>query len=348
MDTNILIVGAGVSGLSLAYFLEKEGISDIVIIDKKQQIGVPVKDTGLVSDALLYLIPYARKCVLTTFKKAILCYNRDYFDITTLKRNMLLLDRELLDKLIYNNLEHTQVILNTSLIKIERSYNTAITTKGKIRYNIIIDASGPFGVVRKFYNLPNSGFVVGMECGLETSKVNKKIQIFLDKKYSSKYFGWVLQYSNKVKVGLIDKDLKYERFLKFIRNLGYSKYKWFYADIIKNYPERKIVSNNMLCIGESSGYLKQFSLGGIVFGVLQAKIASQVITQFLEKNIDLEVYEHIVKKLFWKGNLVSNLIRNLLKSKCIFKLVKLSKINKISKYLDLDTYLPMDLRKVTF
>ena len=47
-DYDVVIVGAGTAGLSAGVELEKSGIS-YIILDKKQEIGMPVRSTGAVS-----------------------------------------------------------------------------------------------------------------------------------------------------------------------------------------------------------------------------------------------------------------------------------------------------------
>ena len=338
-----MIVGAGVAGLSLAYFLEKEGIDNIIVIDRKGKIGTPVKDTGLVSDAILSLLPFEKKSVITTFRRATLHNLTDSIELLTIKRKMLLVDRELFDKLIFQKLKSSKVFLKRSLLKVTPTKNLAITNKEKIKYKVIVDASGPFSVVRRFYNLPNSSFVIGMEGEKEFEGKSNEINIYIDKTTSNSYFGWILKYNSRIKVGLIDDSLKYSKFERFAKSKGIWNFEHFYADVIKNKPEKEIVKENLLCVGESSGYLKQFSLGGIVFGVIQAKIASQIIKEHLDEKTPLKAYEVLAKKIFWKGNLFSNLVRLLLKKREIFKLIKMLRLNKLTYYLDLDTYLPENL-----
>ena len=47
-DYDAIIIGAGTAGLSAGAVLEKNG-KNYIILDKKKEIGVPVRSTGAVS-----------------------------------------------------------------------------------------------------------------------------------------------------------------------------------------------------------------------------------------------------------------------------------------------------------
>lgn len=337
LDTDVLIVGAGIAGLSLSYFLSKKDVN-IIIIDKKEKIGYPIRDTGLVSNKIFNLLPVSKNIILKKYKKAIF-YNRgSSFEVIARNSYMVLLNRPMLDIQIYEKIKEKINVLLKEELKYIKNRKIAVTNNRRINYKVIVDATGPFGLVRKLYGLKNiKNFVIGMEIHTKDIKEND-IKIFLDKKFSKEYFGWVVGYDEYSLVGIIDKNLNINRFLFFIKRFGIKKYDYFYSDIIKNKPEKILSKDNMISVGESTGYLKQFSLGGIIYSIIQAKIASEIIYKYLTYNVSLKLYDKIIYYLFHRYLVWANFIRILLKNKIIFEILKTIKANKIVSNMDLDFY----------
>jgi len=340
LDADVLIVGAGIAGLSLGYFLIKNNLENVVIIDRKDEIGYPIKDTGLVSDRIFSLLPLSRKIVLDTYKTAIFTIGKRSFEVTAKKGKMVLLDRPKVDLELYDKIkDKIDVYLCTNLKSVSKNRYIAYTNRFKIKYKIIVDATGPFGFVRELYGLPNNKrFVIGMEA--YTNSIGHRIELFLDKSISKNYFGWIIEHKEGTKVGVMDYKLTLHRFKRFLTKLGVKNYYYFYADIIKGIPEKILAYKNLITVGEATGYLKQFSLGGIIFSILHSKLAASIIKLHLESRIPLETYNVVMRKIFYKYLTYANLIRLLLKRKEVFQIVRLFRINKIASYLDLDLYTP--------
>jgi len=335
-DADVLIVGSGISGLFLANFLGKLNV-DFILIDSLKDPINRIRDTGLVSENFINLFPKAKDFVIKSYRSANFYFGKDSFEVFARRGSYYLLDRVSLNKYLLKSAEkHGEVSFGEKLEKIN---DCAVTNQRKIRYKVIVDATGPYSYVRRLYGLEiNKDFVIGIEIHTEDLLADG-IHIFLDKKYSKEYFLWIIGLDNYSKVGIIDKDLNMKKFLKIINGFGVYEYSLVYSHVIKRKEEKVLAYKNFISVGESMGYLKRFSLGGILVSYIQAYFASLIIKGYLEKGIPLERYNEIVKDYFYVRGF-SDFIRKIMKKKAIFKILKVLKANKIVGYFDLDFYVP--------
>jgi len=335
-DTDILIVGGGISGFFLANFLSKLKI-DFILIDSLKDPVNKIRDTGLVSENFVNLFPKAKDFAIKSYRSANFYLEKDSFEVFARRGNYYLLDRVALNNYLLKSAErHGEISFGERL---ERINDYAITNHRKIRYKVIVDATGPYSYVRKLYGLEsNKDFVIGIEIHTEDLLADG-IHIFLDKKYSKEHFLWIVGVDGYSKVGIMDKDLDMKKFLRIIRGFEIYDYNFIYSHVIKRKEERLLAYKNFISVGESTGYLKKFSLGGILISYVQSYFASLVIKGYLEKGIPLEKYNKIIRDYFYVRNF-PDLVRRVIKKKAIFKILKALKANKIASYLDLDFYVP--------
>jgi len=335
-DTDVLIVGSGVSGLFLANFLSKLNI-DFILIDSLKDPINKIRDTGLVSENFVNLFPKAKDFAIKTYRSANFYFGKDFFEVFARRGNYYLLDRVALNRYLLESVEKRGEISFGE--RLERINGYAITNHRKIKYKVIVDATGPYSYVRKLYGLEsNNDFVIGVEIHTEDLLADG-IHIFLDKKYSKEHFLWIVGLDGYSKVGIMDKSLNMKKFLKIINSFGIYDYSLSYSHVIKRGEERILAYKNFISVGESTGYLKKFSLGGILVSYIQAYFASLVIKGFLEKGVPLEKYSEIVRDYFYIRSF-PDFVRRIIKKKAIFKILKVLNANKIVSYFDLDFYVP--------
>ncbi|RIB35619.1 MAG: hypothetical protein BXU00_00765 [Candidatus Nanoclepta minutus] len=335
-DVDVLIVGSGVSGLFLSNFLSKLNV-DFILIDSLKDPINRIRDTGLVSENFVNLFPKAKDFAIKSYRSANFYLGKDSFEVFARRGNYYLLDRVALNKHLLESAEkYGEVSFGERL---ERINGYAITNYRKIRYKVIVDATGPYSYVRKLYDLEsNKDFVIGIEIHTEDLLADG-IHIFLDKKYSKEHFLWIVGLDGYSKVGIMDKGLNMRKFLKIIRDFGIYDYSLIYSHVIKRREEKVLAYKNFISVGESTGYLKKFSLGGILVSYIQAYFASLVIKGYLEKGIPLERYNKIIKDYFYVRSF-PDFVRKAMKKKAIFNILKVLNANKIVSYFDLDFYIP--------
>lgn len=318
MANKIVVIGAGIAGLSFQYFLAKNGI-DCILIDMKKEIGKPIKDSGLISNKIFELIPLDKEMLVEeSFRYADFIFGNSKFRIFSKKSEMNIVKRDLVDKQI---LELTQtlikpkIFLNTIAISFKNNY--VITNKGKFEYDLLIGADGTFSIVSKWFKMnENVSFFISEEAIVETKNENKSIELYFGKEYSKTHFLWKIYYDKRMKIGYIDKHIN-KNFNK--RITGQLIYK--YADLIK-IGKTSLQKGNVLLIGEASGIVKPFSLGGITYSVITSKIASEVIS----KELDLKEYKILTEKFFKIPLFIGKTAKKLIKLNKIIKLFSIYKL----------------------
>lgn len=319
LANKIVVIGAGISGLSFQYFLAKNGI-DCILIDSKKEIGKPIKDSGLISNKIFELIPLDKeKLIEESFRYADFIFENNKFRIFSKKSEMNVVKRGLLDKQILEltqTLTKPKIFLNTKAIGFKNNY--VITKKGKFKYDLLIGADGTFSIVSKWFKMDeNVSFFISEEAIVKTKNENKSIELYFGKEYSKTYFLWKICYDKKMKIGYIDKHIN-KNFNKIIKSQPVYKY----SDLIK-IGKTSLQKENILLIGEATGIIKPFSLGGITYSVITSKIASDVIS----KGLNLKAYKILTEKFFKIPLFIGKAAKKLIK---LNKIIKLFGIHKLA------------------
>ena len=318
----VAIIGAGISGLTLQYFLLKRGI-EATIIDQKKEIGYPIKDTGLVSNILFKFFRQAKEIVEESFNKASIFLNKTKIIFSSRKSKMYLIKRAELDKLIFSlssTLSKPKIFLKERVIGIKDRH--IITQKRKVDYDILVGADGTFSKVANTFKMnKKTKFIFGEEAifKLKNKKESKRIEVFFSPKYSNEYFLWKIFYNNKLKIGYLDTK-RNGYFWKIVRtikgNILYS-----YSDFIK-IGECDVQKENVLLVGEAASLLKPFTLGGINYGIISSYLASIVIKKVID-NLSLNYlkeYKSLINDIFSKSMLMGKVVHH------TFKKIKNSRI----------------------
>jgi flavin-dependent dehydrogenase len=178
------------------------------------------------------------------------------------------------------------------------------------------------------------------------------VYVFLDRRYSERFFTWIIPMGkDRVRVGLIDKGNCYTKLMKFITEHEIAKEILRDATITEfstgslpiGYLDRAF-KDNVLLVGDAACHVKPLSGGGLYFGAIGGKIAGEIISKYLNGEIDsLTLYNKKWKDAF--GNEIKNGLRVrkfLLKlgedtlDELIGKLAKSDLIDYINKHGDMD------------
>ncbi len=144
-DYDVIIIGAGTAGLSAGAELEKNGIS-YIILDKKQEIGIPVRSTGAVSLEWVKRIgmPTSGKIVSAEIKNmSFRTESGKRIDLNFEKTVGLVYDFTLYEKFLAQEFagKPLNIRMNTRVNSVDG--NTVQTDKGSYRGKYIIFAAGP-------------------------------------------------------------------------------------------------------------------------------------------------------------------------------------------------------------
>lgn len=330
----IIIIGAGISGLSLSYFLSSFGIKNLVI-EMKKDVGIKNRSTCLVSSKIFRLLKFLdRNIILKNYRVANFWYeNKKIFSVKS-KKEMFLLDYLQLEKEIFNNIDKTfsNFLFEEKVLDVNFDKNILITNKRKIKFEYIIDATGTFSFLANKFNLFKFKKIFNsFEILAIPKKKFENINIFFDKKISKTKFGWYIDLNGKSLIGLIDQKLNFQKFSNFIKKFEIVKTYYSYSHPILYCELKKLRLKNSLIIGEAAGLIKPFSLGGITYGIISSYIAAKTI-----KNNEIEKYEDKIRKIFLKSIILGKFIDKILKYKVFLQTIYFFKLNNLFNFLDPD------------
>lgn len=347
MKADVLIVGGGPIGTYLASILSKKGLK-IAIIDKKSNIGKEAC-SGLISTKLKKYVPIKEEFLENKIKGAIF-YTPNYkLELKKNRTQAYVINRPKFDKYLLKQAKNNgvKIFLKTSFHDFKLSEEGIIikTNKGNFDSKLLIGADGALSLVRRNSKLKgNLKIINGILAYYPEKNYSDLVELFFGKKIAPNFFAWKIPRGKTTEYGLATNKNHIEYFKRFLKSQGL-KFGKFHTHPIC-YGEQNSVSNRMLLIGDAAAQVKPFSGGGIIYGLISAKIASNAIIkafnkenfteEFLRKNYDL-IWK---KKLLDKINLGIN-IRNLLNQLNDRELTELFKTLKeeqqaIKKFADMD------------
>jgi len=331
----IVIIGSGISGLSLSYFLSNNGIKNIVI-DFRDDIGKFPRSTTLISGKVFKFFDFIKsEDAIKSFDVANFWYDNEKIFTVKSKNKMYIFDYKKLERKIFQNIDKnfSNFLFSEKVIDINLSKNIVFTNKRKLKFEILVDASGTYSFLANKFNLFefkkifNSFEIFGI-----FKKRLEDVNLFFDRKFSKEKFGWYIDLNNaRALVGLIDTKLNIDKFKEFIKKFGMNKIFYEYSHPILFGKLKKYSLKNSLIVGEAAGLVKPFSLGGITYGMISSYLAYKSII-----NNDLESYDKRIKRVFKKSLFVGEVVNKIVRKKFFAKIIRYFGVNKIFKNLDPD------------
>jgi len=332
---DVIIVGAGIAGSVLGDILIKEGL-DVLIIEKNENIKI---DSGIVA---------ARNIDKVILKKHIKKYVRGMSFISPSGITVSLrckspfaciLKRRFFGRYVRNKVKSHIVFENVIDVKWKNFFVEVITDNNIYYSKIVIGCDGACSIVRKKMSLydnsiTNPNIVFG---ALSFDKIKSgDIKIYFNKEFSTDFFSWSIPSNNEY--GLISNNNPYRYMEFFSKKIGFSLENSVYYPIavgsISSFTDRALL------VGESAGYTKPITGGGIDFAITSAKLSSTVIMDAIKfKKYDkkhLSRYNYLCRGCFGKEI-----------EKQLFLRKIYSKINN-TQIDELFTIIKKDVEKISF
>lgn len=292
-NKQILIAGAGPSGLSAAIFLKATGHHSTVI-DKKSAISPHSKALAINPRSLDILAPYGisqklikagHQLIALNIRKS----NKLIFQTSLSKLNsnypyLLILPQKTSEEILYDHALNIKIPIHnqTELEKISRSKQQyKITTRNnsfdREPYDMIIGADGAKSNVRKEANIALSGFsyndtwfLKDLELDIDFEPDNGHIQLFED--------GAMLLIRIKDKIWRIAGSFK-NLIERLPQNASVGKIIWESEFKIHHKLADKLSKDNIAIIGDAAHLHSPVGARGMNLGIEDAHILSRLINQ---------------------------------------------------------------------
>lgn len=315
-DCDVLIVGAGPVGSTIAYQLGKNGL-DVVIVEKKKQIGYPLQCAGILSKHIFSFNDLPDEIILNKVKGAFLHTQNHILNVEKESEVAYVIDRIAYDEFLLNRaVENGVKLINQKAIDFDVENGIVyLSDNKKIQAKIIIGCDGYNSVLSQKMGNEQLMFNASQmlvridEVSVETFRDSKKnINDYVDTYIMEEIlpgFIWNIPVGNDhYRVGLFSQHShkKQDEILTDFLNNHFEyeiieKYKGF----IPIFNEKNIiVRKRAILIGDAAAQVKPTSGGGLLLGFDGCNIASRYVLEAIEsEDIDiLKCYEKQFNKKY--------------------------------------------------
>jgi len=292
---DVVIAGGSVAGLFCAREIAKQGHS-VLVIEEDYEIGTPEHCGGLVSISgleQLGVVPHRKTFDHLIETAEIFAPGGKSFSINSSKQKVAEIDRRELDKQIAYQAQKNGAEIKVRTSFKEKTEDGVITSDGKIKCKIIVDARGVSSLIHK----DRTGILASAQYEVYADWIKKgKVEVYLDQVKYPGFFSWSIPLGDGFgKVGVAGKGINAAEALEeFLLQKGkYSTIRKIFAPIWVKGPIEKFVTDNVVTVGDAAGQSKPTTAGGIFSCGMGGIFAGRAISKFLDsgKKSDLNEYK---------------------------------------------------------
>ncbi len=292
---DVVIAGGSVAGLFCAREIAKQGHS-VLVIEEDYEIGTPEHCGGLVSISgleQLGVVPHRKTFDHLIETAEIFAPGGKSFSINSSKQKVAEIDRRELDKQIAYQAQKNGAEIKVRTSFKEKTEDGVITSDGKIKCKIIVDARGVSSLIHK----DRTGILASAQYEVYADWIKKgKVEVYLDQVKYPGFFSWIIPLGDGFgKVGVAGKGINAAEALEeFLLQKGkYSTIRKIFAPIWVKGPIEKFVTDNVVTVGDAAGQSKPTTAGGIFSCGMGGIFAGRAISKFLDsgKKSDLNEYK---------------------------------------------------------
>jgi len=309
--SDAIVIGGGPCGSFTALNLARLGVN-VKVFEEHGEIGVPSHCAGHLSITglkLLGLYPLPSRIVENTFYGAIFHSPKGKeFSVRLSSPVTCVVNRVLFDKHVAEMVEDAgaHYSLNSiveSLITENDFVKGVIVRRGNIeeRFSakVVVDAGGVSSRILRQAGLSASDpktFVNAVQAEVENVKnLNPDmVEVFLGKDYAPGLYAWLVpKHDGKANVGLATNTGNPKKLLqKLMYNHPIASKKLHAAKLSRisfhpiplGGPIPKTYSNGFLAVGDAASQVKPTTGGGVIFGMMCARVAAEVAYEALHKD----------------------------------------------------------------
>lgn len=361
---DVAVVGAGPVGSTFARYMAEKGFK-VAILEKKKEVGVPLQCAGLLGKKIKKVNILPEEFIINPIHGAFLHSPADTeLSVSKKKPEAYVLDRVGYDKFLAELAVDSgaELLLNHAVTKVDSS-NGNIHFKSsqniKMSADVIVGADGHSSVISRSFNPPAESFQAAqylVDVGEKRFKTDF-VHLYVDSKVSPGFL-WLIPLSEtKARVGLFA-DANYPQLTQFLNELikkrselgGATILKKYYGVIPKQDPQKNLLNDRVIILGDAASQVKPTTGGGLIMGFICAEIASQITSQALEaEDINMlqnypKLYDDKFKKELKVQLMVHKVFKSLTDSDLEYMFRKLKEEGAediISQYGDMDNQSPL-------
>ncbi|BDZ70565.1 geranylgeranyl reductase family protein [Methanobacterium petrolearium] len=361
---DIAVVGAGPVGSTFARYMAEKGFK-VAILEKKKEVGVPLQCAGLLGKKIKKVNNLPDEFIINSVHGAFLHSPADTVLSVNKKRpEAYVLDRVEYDKFLAELAVNSgaDIFLNHGVEKVDSSNGDIHFKKSqntKMSADVIVGADGHSSVISRSFNPPVKSFQAAqylVDVGERRFKEDF-VHLYADSKVSPGFLWTIPLSENTARVGLFA-DANYPQLTQFLDELikkrpelaGTTILKKFYGVIPKHDPQKKLVNDRVILLGDAASQIKPTTGGGLIMGFVCARMASRIVSQALDaEDINLlqnypKTYDDKFKNELKVQLMVHKVFKSLNDSDLEYMFRKLKEEGAediISQYGDMDNQSPL-------
>ncbi|MBI4813720.1 MAG: NAD(P)/FAD-dependent oxidoreductase [Methanobacterium sp.] len=361
---DVAVVGGGPVGSTFARHMAEKGF-EVAILEKKKEIGVPLQCAGLLGKKIKKVNILPDEFIINPVHGAILhSPENTVLSVSKEKPEAYVLDRVGYDKFLAELATDSgvDIFLNDRVEKVDSVsgvINLKNNSNAKISADVVVGADGHSSIVSGAVNPPAESFQAAQYLIDVGEKRFRKdyVHLYVDSRVSPGFL-WVIPLSETTaRVGLFA-DASYQQLNVILKELltkrselkGATILKKYYGAIPKHDPQKQLVKDRILLVGDAASQVKPTTGGGLIMGFACAEIASRAASNALEnENMELLMnyskdYREQFKKELKVQLMVHKIFKSLSNSDLEYMFGKLKQEGAediISQYGDMDSQSPL-------
>lgn len=353
---DVAVVGAGPIGSTFARYVADDGF-DVVILEKKREIGIPLQCAGLLGKKIMEVNSLPEEYILNKVYGAYL--HSPTNTVMRVGKNEVqayVIDRVGYDKYLAEKAidSGAELILNHKVIN-STPDGCVRTKETEIKADVVVGSDGHSSLISNNFNDPPRSFNAAqylIDMGGDVFDT-ENVHLHVDDSISPGFL-WTIPISrSQARVGLFA-NMEYSKLNMKLKNFIKTEDLFKNATVLKKYqgfipiydPKKKILNGRTILLGDAASQVKPTTGGGLLIGFECAKIAAKCVANSLEMDDPsyLREYENQTKKRYKNELRVQIEVQKIFESmnnedldQMFLKLKQGNAEELISKYGDMDT-----------
>lgn len=301
MNNDVLVVGAGPVGCIAAGHIARQGHS-VLILEDHHAIGRPMQCGGLVSPRLREMVEFEIDVLNAVSGAHVHAPSGEVLTLSAQEGRAIVIDRTRFDEdaAAWAVEQGAEIRLGSRVTRVQvgESGVTAHTARGtSFHSHLIIGADGPASITAHAASLPPiREFVSGFEIEAINRTVDPTmVEVYTGKRMGEGFFSWVIPSGGeRVRIGtgvhrsnrtamdtlhyLMNHSIHAKRFSR-VQPIS------LHGGTIPIGIRDRLHADRMMVIGDAAGLSKPVSGGGVITGIISARIASEVAGECLTNGI---------------------------------------------------------------
>ena len=310
-DYDVMVVGAGPVGSTIAYYLSRNGLN-VAISEKKSEVGYPLQCAGILSKHIFEKNELPDEVIINTVHGAFLHTQNHILNVETQENVAYVIDRIAYDQFLLNRATENGVdLINQKVVDVDTEEGiTYFSNNQFITSKIIIACDGhsskiasKIGNEQKSYHASQMLVSIDDENMGNFRKSDKKKDDYVDTFLSEEIlpgFLWIIPLENNTyRVGLFSNQSHKNQDVTLMDLLNEN----FEYEILERYKgfipffndKNQLVKDRVIMVGDAASQIKPTSGGGLLIAFDSCKISSKYVLEAI-KNDDINILEGYQKE----------------------------------------------------